>query len=217
MASEPPRPSVVTSLLSADTLEAGDQDDQAGVEGVPQPARRDVDDLGVAVGAGGDHPGLRPGERAGLRAQRLDGHRDQRVGDPLAGGQQHVHLARRRRRGHLAGQIQQVVGGVAHRRNDDDHLVTGFLGLDDALGDTADALGVRHRGSAVLLYDECHRQTFQPLCKIPPRIRVWRISFTPPEFRRDCGQIVEAHNRDLAAVSTRWRRLHVGNTRILST
>ena len=140
----------------ADALEAGDQHDQALVQRVPQPARGDVDDLGVAVGAGGDHAGLRPGERPGLRAQRVDGHRDQRVGDALTRGQQHVHLARRRRRAHLSGQVEQVVGGVAHRRDHDDDVVALLLGLHDALGDAADPLGVGHRGSAVLLYDERH-------------------------------------------------------------
>ena len=35
-----------------------------------------------------------------------------------------------------------------------------LLGLDDALGDAADPFGVRHRGSAVLLHDERHCQTF---------------------------------------------------------
>ena len=99
----------------ADPLEAGDQDDQPPVERLPQPARRDVDDLGVAVGACGDHAGLRPGEGPGLGAQRLDGHRDQRVGNALPRGQQHVHLPRRRGRADLSGQVEQVIGGVAHR------------------------------------------------------------------------------------------------------
>ncbi len=140
----------------ADALEAGDQDDQALVEGVPQPARCDVDDLGVAVGAGGDHAGLRPGERAGLRAEGGNGHRDQRVGDPLARGQQHVHLPRRRRRAHLLGEVEQVIGGVAHRRDDYDDVIALLLCFDDSLSDPADPLGVRHRGSAVFLHDESH-------------------------------------------------------------
>ncbi len=71
------------------------------------------------------------------------------------------NLPRRRRRADLPGQIEQVVGGIAHRRNDDDHVVSGLLGLDDAFGDAADPLGVGHRGSAVLLYDERHCQTFR--------------------------------------------------------
>ena len=140
----------------ADSLEPGHQHDPALVQGGLQPGRGDVDDLGFAVGAGGDDAGLRAGERAGLRAERLDGHRDQRVGDPLAGGQQHVQLARRRRRAHLLGQVQQVVGGVAHRGDDHDDVVALLLGLDDAFGDATDPVGVGHRGSAVFLHDERH-------------------------------------------------------------
>ncbi len=110
-----------------------------------QPARRDVDDFRVAVRAGGDHAGLRTGEGAGLRAQRFDRHGHQRIGDALAGGQQHVEFARRRDRAHLLSQVQQVVGGVAHRRDHHDDVVALLFGLDDAFGDAADPVGVGHR------------------------------------------------------------------------
>ena len=147
----------------ADPLEAGDENDLPLVERRAQPAGGDVDDLGVAMGAGGDDAGLRAGERAGLGAERLDRHGHQRVGDPFPGGQQHVEFPRRRRWGHLPGQVEQFVGGVAHRRDDDDHIIALSLGLDDALGDATDALGVAHRGSAVLLHDERHCLTFPGL------------------------------------------------------
>ena len=145
----------------ADTLEAGDQHDATLVERGLQPSRRDLDDLRVAVGAGGDHAGLRAGERAGLRAQRFDCHGHQRVGDALAGGQQHVEFARRRDGAHLLGQVQQVIGGVAHRRDHHDDVVALLFGLHDAFGDPADPVGIGHRGSAVLLHDERH-------CCFPP-------------------------------------------------
>ena len=125
----------------ADALESGDQRDLPLVQRGPDPARGDVDDPRVAVRAGGDHAGLRAGERPGLRAERVDGHRDQRVGDPLAGGQQHVQLPRRRGRGNLLGEVHQVVGGVAHRRDHDDDVVAGLPGRDDPLGDALDPLG----------------------------------------------------------------------------
>ena len=51
-------------------------------------------------------------------------------------------LARRRRRADLLGQVEQVVGGVAHRRDDHDDVVARLLGLDDALGDAPDPVGV---------------------------------------------------------------------------
>ncbi len=144
----------------ADALESRDQHDQSLVERRLQPGRGDVDDLGLAVGTGRDDTGLRAGERAGLSAQRFDGHRHQRVGDPLTGGQQHVQLAGRRRRAHLLGQLQQTVGGVAHRRDHHDDIVALLFGLDDAFGDTADPFGVGHRRSAVLLHDERHVDPF---------------------------------------------------------
>jgi hypothetical protein len=96
-------------------LEAGDQHDLALVERRAQAPRGDVDDLRVAVRAGGDDAGLRAGERAGLGAERLDRHRDQCVGDALPGGEQHVEFPGRRGRTDLFGQVEQVVGGVTHR------------------------------------------------------------------------------------------------------
>ena len=53
----------------ADTLEARHQNDLALVQGRAKTPGRDVDDLSVAVGAGGDHAGLRTGEGPGLGAE----------------------------------------------------------------------------------------------------------------------------------------------------
>ena len=87
--------------------------------------------------------------------------------DPLTGGQQHVEFAHRRRRRDLLGEVEQLVGGVTHRRDDHDDVVARLLGLDDPLGHPANPLGVRHRGSAVLLYDERHWRTFRDTGEIP--------------------------------------------------
>ena len=169
----------------ADALKSGDEHDQTLREGVLQPSGRDVDDLRVAVRAGGDHAGLRSREGPGLRAQRVDGHGDQCVGDALPRGQEHVHLARRRRGAHLAGEIQQVIGGVTHRRHDDDDVVARLLGFDDALGDAANPVGVGHRGSTVLLYDERHPSTFLGLSGkgVLQRIVGLRTRFSPAARR----------------------------------
>jgi hypothetical protein len=51
------------------------------------------------------------------------------------------------------GQVEQFVGGVTHRRNDDDDLVTGILGSNNALCDVLDFVGVAYRRSAILLHD----------------------------------------------------------------
>ena len=62
----------------------------------------------------------------------------------------------RRQRADLLGEVEQLVGGVAHRRHDDHDVVAGLAGVDDALGDPLDALGVGDRRAAVLLHDQAH-------------------------------------------------------------
>ena len=61
-------------------------------------------------------------------------------------------------RADLLGQVDQLVGGVAHRGDDDDDLVAGLLGVDDPLGDPLDAVGVGDGRTAVLLHDQGHRR-----------------------------------------------------------
>ena len=140
-----------------DALEPGHDRDRAVADRGLDPARRDVDDLGLAVRRVGDHAGLGAGERLGGVAELGDRHRDQRHRDPLAGGEQHVELARRRQRRHLLCEVAQLVGGVAHRGDHDHHVVAGPAGRDDPLGDALDAGGVRDGRAAVLLHDNAHR------------------------------------------------------------
>ena len=123
---------------------------------VADPAGRDVDDAGLAVDGVGDDAGLAAGEGAGLVAEVGDRHGQQRHRDPLAGGEQHVQLAAGGQRADLLGEVDQLVGGVAHRRHDHDDVVAGLAGVDDALGDPLDALGVGHGRAAVLLHDQAH-------------------------------------------------------------
>ena len=51
------------------SLEAGNKHDLILVERGAQAPGRDVDDLGIAVGAGGDDAGLRTGERPRLGSE----------------------------------------------------------------------------------------------------------------------------------------------------
>ena len=117
---------------------------------------RDLDDAGLAVHRSGDDAGLRAGERLGLEAQRVDRHGQQRHRDALAGAEEHVELPARRHRDDLLGELDQLVGGVAHGRDDDGDVVAGLLGVDDAFGDPLDPLGVGDGGAAVFLHDETH-------------------------------------------------------------
>jgi hypothetical protein len=56
----------------------------------------------------------------------------------------------------LSGKIDELVRGLAHRRNDDDQALAGVDPRHDPLGDLLDPLGVTDRGSAVLLDYERH-------------------------------------------------------------
>ena len=87
-----------------DALEAGDEHDLALVERLVDAARAHLDDLGLAVHGVGDDPRLRAGERDRLVAEVVDHHRGERARDPLADRDQHVELARVRRRRDLLGE-----------------------------------------------------------------------------------------------------------------
>jgi hypothetical protein len=76
--------------------------------------------------------------------------------DALARAQQDVELAGRGDRGDLRGEVDQLVGRVAHRAHRHDDVVPGAARLDDALGDPLDALGVGDGRAAVLLDDQRH-------------------------------------------------------------
>src|SRR5690606_19503122 len=56
-------------------------------------------------------------------------------------------------------EVQQLVGGVAHRADGDHDVVTAAACVDDTLRDALDALRVRDRRTAVLLHDERHSET----------------------------------------------------------
>ena len=116
----------------------------------------DLHDLRLAVGRVGDDPGLRPGERHRGLAAVEDRDAEQRRRDALTGGEQHVHLALRRVGGHVVGQALEVVGGLAHRRHDDDDVVAVTACPHDVVGDGTDTVGIGHRSSTELLYEQGH-------------------------------------------------------------
>ncbi len=140
-----------------DALEAGHDDDLSLVEGLAHPGGGDALDACLGVGAVGDDADLGAGKADGLLAQGLDGHGQESDGDLLAGGQEHVHLAGRRVLGDLAGQLDQLVGGVAAGADDDDDLMAFAFGADGPAGRRHDALRGRHAGAAEFLHDQTHR------------------------------------------------------------
>ena len=139
-----------------DTLEAGNDCDCAFVDCFTNTTRRDVDDACLAVDCVGDHTGLRTGEGTCLGTKVVDGHCEQRHRDALTCREQHVEFARLRKRRYRVREVDELVSGVAHCRNHDDHVVSGALRFDDALGHPLDRLGIGNGGAAVLLDDHAH-------------------------------------------------------------
>ena len=97
-------------------LEAGDEHDQVLVERLADPVGAHVEDPRLRVRGVGDDPRLRAGQRDRPVAEVVDRHRAQRAGDPLAGREQHVHLARVGSRRDLLGHRDQLVGRLARAR-----------------------------------------------------------------------------------------------------
>ena len=175
MVSEPPRPRVVTSAawiracgagrvragvrrgrcrLLAQALEAGDDHDATSIELLVDPARVDVGDPGAAVAAVRGDPRLGAGQGDRRNAERVQRHRHQRRALVLAGREEHVHLARIGFVGDRGGERDQLVGGVAHRRDDDHEVHAGGALTGDPPGDAPDAVGVGERRATEFLDDE---------------------------------------------------------------
>ena len=78
--------------VAREALEARDEDDLVGGERLDDAHGRDLADLRLRVDGVGDDPRLRAGERHRFVPEVVDGHCDQRAGDSLARGEQHVEL-----------------------------------------------------------------------------------------------------------------------------
>ena len=140
--------------VGRDALEAGDEDDPVLLERLADAVGADVDDPRLGVGGVGDDPGLGAGQRDRLVAHVVDRHRAERAGDPLAGGEQHVHLAGDRAVGDLQRLGDQLVGRLAPRREHRDDPVAGLAGGDDPPRGALDLLGAGDRGAAELHHDD---------------------------------------------------------------
>jgi hypothetical protein len=108
------------------------------------------------VGVVRDDARLRAGEADRGHAARVQRHSQERHRDALARGEQHVELAPRRTIGDATREGQQLVGGVAHRRDHHDHVQPAGPRRGDAIRHLLDPGHVGHRRSAVLLDDDAH-------------------------------------------------------------
>ena len=118
------------------------------------PPRLHVRDPRPAVRLVRGDPGLRAGQRDRPDAERVERHRDERRALVLAGGQEHVELARVGVVGDRRGEREQLVRRVAHRRDDDHEVRAGRAGARDPLRDPPDPIGLAERRAAELLDDE---------------------------------------------------------------
>ena len=156
MVSVPPRPSVVISFsvetpwkpATTQTLPA------ASASRTRSPLTSRI--LALPCDGVGDDPDLAAGEAHGVDAEVGERHAQQRHRHPLAGGQQHVHLAARQGLRDVVGELDQVVGRLAHRRHGDHDVVAVPLRERDVLGDGPHPVGVGDRRAAELLDDEGH-------------------------------------------------------------
>jgi hypothetical protein len=133
-----------------DALKAGHEHDQVVVERGPDAVRADVEDPRLGVAGVRHDPGLGAGEADRVVAQVVDRHRAQRAADALAGGQQHVHLARIGAGRDLFGHRDELVGGLPACREHRDDAMALLTGGDDAPRGALDALRIGHGGPAEL-------------------------------------------------------------------
>ena len=130
--------------------------DLAGGELIENSLVVDRLDAGFRECVVGDQPDLPAGEADHLVALRMDGHGHQRDRHLFSGGEKLIHLALGRIVADFFGKFDQLVGGVTHCTDDDDDLVSLFLGRDRALRGRMNVFRVGNRCSAKFLYDQTH-------------------------------------------------------------
>ena len=164
------------------TLEPGHDDDLALLELGLDASGLDARDPGPAVPAVRRDPGLRSAQADRGHAQGVECHRQEGRALVLAGCEQHVELALIGRIGDGRGQAEELVGGVAHRRDDDHEARPGRALTGDAPRDPPDPICVGEAGASEFLDDERlldderrgrHRDI------LPPGLR-------PPGSRKGC-------------------------------
>ncbi len=143
----------------AHALVTRDDDDATARQLVLDAVGAHLEDARVEVAVVGDDAALRAGEADRVGAARVDGDGQQRHGDPLARRDEHVELAPRRLGRHALGQLEQPVGGLAHRADDDHDVVARLLRGHDPVGHGADLLHVGDRRATVLLDQDRHVAT----------------------------------------------------------
>ena len=58
---------------------------------------------------------------------------------------------------HIAGELNELICGVSHGRDNDNHIVARSAGVHDSTGDISNSPRVGYRRSTVFLDDQGHR------------------------------------------------------------
>jgi hypothetical protein len=140
----------VTSFAVETPWKPADEDDGALVQALADAVGADVEDPRLRVRGVGHDARLRAGQTDRPMPEVVDRHRAQRARHPLAGRQEHVHLARVGLGRDLEGVGDEPVGLLAAGRQDGDDVVPLLALGDDAGGRPLEALGVRDRRAAEL-------------------------------------------------------------------
>jgi hypothetical protein len=161
-------------------LEARDQHDRSVGQCFADAVRLDADQPGVAVAGVGADPGLRSRQRHRVGAELGHRHRRQRAGDRLTDRQQGVELPQRRPRRHRVRLVDELVGGLPHRRQNRHDPAAGALCGDHAFGHRAQAVVVCDGGPAELPHERCRRRGGCPPAPLDGHLK--RVARAHPNF-----------------------------------
>ena len=144
----------VAHLVNA--LETCNNNDAAVIQLCLEALACDTLDAGIRVVAVGLQTDLPAGQGYDRKAQLLDGHRQQRHGDHLAGVEQNVHLTLRRTVVQLGSLYDQIIRGIALRGYNYNNLIACLCGLGNNVRNILQSLGVGNRSAAELLHNKTH-------------------------------------------------------------
>ena len=153
--------------IGGNALEAGDDDHTAFFQLFDHPGGVYLQDAGATESGVGADAGLGAAEADGGTAHGVQRHGQEGGGDHLAGGEKDVKFAVGRFFRNLVSQVNQLVGGVAHCRDDDDDLIAGVPRTDDAPRHVFYLLGISDRGAAVFLNNNCHKFGYSLYLSVP--------------------------------------------------
>ena len=186
LVSEPPPAQGGHIAVAVDALEACHHHDAALIQLLLALGVHALD-AGVAVIRGGVEARL-PAQQGNHRVTHaLDGHGQQRGGNLLPRGEEHIHLPLGGLFVDFGGLGDEVVGGIALGGDHHHHIVALLIGGGDNVRHIVDALGVLDGAAAELLYNQCH-YTFFPSSR-PGRGRVISLKNTPTQ---GCPQLLYA-------------------------